>query len=122
MWRVLPFDAVLLKHLIIEGKSISSLDSQMAVGCGIDCPRCARDAKFAVECDTCKMSYCLVYLSCLGYKRPLRPMRCGHQLVHLRLKSIYKAFQQSASHSHHHHPDYPSGLCLATNITNPYIV
>ena len=62
---------------------------------------CARDAKFAVECDTCKMSYCLVCLAS-GTKDPC--VRCGHrtskrveQLVHLRLKSIYKAFKQSGA-------------------------
>ena len=67
--------------------------------CGI--VLCARDAKFAVECDTCKMSYCLVCLAS-GTKDPC--VRCGHrpskrveQLVHLRLKSIYKAFKQSGA-------------------------
>jgi len=65
--------------------------------CGI--VLCARDSKFAVECDTCKLSYCLVCLAS-SHKDPC--VRCGHrpskrmeQLVHLRLKSIYKAFQQS---------------------------
>jgi hypothetical protein len=69
--------------------------------CGI--VLCARDAKFAVECDTCKMSYCLVCLAS-GTKDPC--VRCGHrpskrveQLVHLRLKSIYKAFKQSGASS-----------------------
>ena len=64
---------------------------------------CARDAKFAVECDTCKMAYCLVCLAS-GTKDPC--VRCGHrtskrveQLVHLRLKSIYKAFKQSSTSS-----------------------
>jgi predicted nucleic acid-binding Zn-ribbon protein len=72
--------------------------------CGI--VLCARDAKFAVECDTCKLSYCLVCLAS-GQKEPC--IRCGHrpskrmeQLVHLRLKSIYKAFQQSARTSDKH--------------------
>jgi len=67
--------------------------------CGI--VLCQRDAKFAVECDTCKMSYCLVCLAS-GTKDPC--VRCGHrtskrveQLVHLRLKSIYKAFKQSGA-------------------------
>ena len=67
--------------------------------CGI--VLCARDAKFAVECDTCRMSYCLVCLAS-GTKDPC--VRCGHrpskrmeQLVHLRLKSIYKAFKQSGA-------------------------
>ena len=62
---------------------------------------CARDAKFAVECDTCRMPYCLVCLAS-GTKDPC--VRCGHrpskrmeQLVHLRLKSIYKAFKQSGA-------------------------
>ena len=65
--------------------------------CGI--VLCARDSKFAVECDTCKLSYCLV---CLASSNKDPCVRCGHrpskrmeQLVHLRLKSIYKAFQQS---------------------------
>lgn len=63
---------------------------------------CSRDAKFAVDCDTCRLSYCLVCLAS-GSKDPC--VRCGHrpskrmeQLVHLRLKSIYKAFKQT-SHS-----------------------
>lgn len=67
--------------------------------CGI--VLCARDAKFAVECDTCKMPYCLVCLAS-GTKDPC--VRCGQktskrveQLVHLRLKSIYKAFKQSGA-------------------------
>lgn len=71
----------------------------MLLSCGI--VLCARDAKFAVECDTCKMSYCLVCLAS-GTKDPC--VRCGHrpskrveQLVHLRLKSIYKAFKQSGA-------------------------
>ena len=69
------------------------------IRCGI--VLCARDAKFAVDCDTCKMSYCLVCLAS-GTKDPC--VRCGHrpskrveQLVHLRLKSIYKAFKQSGA-------------------------
>jgi hypothetical protein len=79
--------------------------------CGI--VLCSRDAKFAVDCDTCRLSYCLVCLAS-GSKDPC--VRCGHrpskrmeQLVHLRLKSIYKAFKQSSSssssknHHHHHH-------------------
>jgi KH domain len=68
--------------------------------CGI--VLCSRDAKFAVDCDTCRLSYCLVCLAS-GSKDPC--VRCGHrpskrmeQLVHLRLKSIYKAFKQT-SHS-----------------------
>lgn len=67
--------------------------------CGI--VLCSRDAKFAVECDTFRMSYCLVCLAS-GTKDPC--VRCGHrpskrveQLVHLRLKSIYKAFKQSGA-------------------------
>jgi hypothetical protein len=67
--------------------------------CGI--VLCSRDAKFAVDCDTCRLSYCLVCLAS-GSKDPC--VRCGHrpskrmeQLVHLRLKSIYKAFKQSSS-------------------------
>ena len=66
--------------------------------CGI--VLCGRDAKFAVECDTCRLSYCLV---CLASGQKETCIRCHHrpskrmeQLVHLRLKSIYKAFQQSA--------------------------
>ncbi len=62
---------------------------------------CSRDAKFAVDCDTCRLSYCLVCLAS-GSKDPC--VRCGHrpskrmeQLVHLRLKSIYKAFKSSSS-------------------------
>jgi hypothetical protein len=64
---------------------------------------CSRDAKFAVDCDTCRLSYCLVCLAS-GSKDPC--VRCGHrpskrmeQLVHLRLKSIYKAFKQSSRNS-----------------------
>ncbi|KAK1741881.1 hypothetical protein QTG54_007454, partial [Skeletonema marinoi] len=90
----------------------STLMSCKFCGCGLceDCATacgrcgivlCARDAKFAVECDTCKMSYCLVCLAS-GTKDPC--VRCGHrpskrveQLVHLRLKSIYKAFKQSGA-------------------------
>lgn len=67
--------------------------------CGI--VLCNRDAKFAVDCDTCRLSYCLVCLAS-GGKDPC--VRCGHrpskrmeQLVHLRLKSIYKAFKQSSN-------------------------
>ncbi len=67
--------------------------------CGI--VLCQRDAKFAVECDTCKMSYCLVCLAS-GTKEPCvrcgqRPSKRVEQLVHLRLKSIYKAFKQSGA-------------------------
>jgi hypothetical protein len=54
-----------------------------------------------VECDTCKLPYCLVCLAS-GTKDPC--VRCGcrtskrvEQLVHLRLKSIYKAFKQSGA-------------------------
>ena len=66
--------------------------------CGI--VLCGRDAKFAVDCDTCKLSYCLVCLAS-GQKETCirchaRPSKRMEQLVHLRLKSIYKAFQQSA--------------------------
>lgn len=53
------------------------------------------------------MSYCLVCLAS-GTKDPC--VRCGHrtskrveQLVHLRLKSIYKAFKQSTSMKIHNH-------------------
>mmetsp|Transcript_16666 Transcript_16666/g.18766 ORF Transcript_16666/g.18766 Transcript_16666/m.18766 type:complete len:1600 (+) Transcript_16666:248-5047(+) len=67
--------------------------------CGI--VLCSRDAKFAVDCDTCRLSYCLVCLAS-GSKDPC--VRCGHrpskrmeQLVHLRLKSIYKAFKSSSN-------------------------
>ncbi|GMI15669.1 hypothetical protein TrVE_jg1547 [Triparma verrucosa] len=92
--------------------SCSTLMSCKFCGCGLceDCATacgrcgivlCARDAKFAVECDTCRMSYCLVCLAG-GGKEPC--VRCGHrpskrveQLVHLRLKSIYKAFKQSGA-------------------------
>ncbi len=77
----------------------SSTINIRVISCGI--VLCARDAKFAVECDTCKMSYCLVCLAS-GTKDPC--VRCGHrpskrveQLVHLRLKSIYKAFKQSGA-------------------------
>ncbi|GAX09228.1 hypothetical protein FisN_17Lh309 [Fistulifera solaris] len=74
--------------------------------CATACGRCGivlcnRDAKFAVDCDTCRLSYCLVCLAS-GGKDPC--VRCGHrpskrmeQLVHLRLKSIYKAFKQSST-------------------------
>jgi len=90
----------------------STLMSCKFCGCGLceDCATacgrcgivlCSRDAKFAVECDTCRMSYCLVCLAS-GTKDPC--VRCGHrpskrveQLVHLRLKSIYKAFKQSGA-------------------------
>lgn len=75
-----------------------SFISQLA-SCGI--VLCSRDAKFAVECDTCKLPYCLVCLAS-GTKDPC--VRCGcrtskrvEQLVHLRLKSIYKAFKQSGA-------------------------
>lgn len=78
---------------------VYSLSMNINISCGI--VLCARDAKFAVECDTCKMSYCLVCLAS-GTKDPC--VRCGHrpskrveQLVHLRLKSIYKAFKQSGA-------------------------
>lgn len=71
----------------------------LIVSCGI--VLCSRDAKFAVDCDTCRLSYCLVCLAS-GSKEPC--VRCGHrpskrmeQLVHLRLKSIYKAFKQSSN-------------------------
>ena len=89
----------------------STLMSCKFCGCGLceDCATacgrcgivlCARDAKFAVECDTCKMSYCLVCLAS-GEKDPCvrcgcRPSKRVEQLVHLRLKSIYKAFKSSA--------------------------
>jgi KH domain len=66
--------------------------------CGI--VLCGRDAKFAVDCDTCKLSYCLVCLAS-GPKETCvrcnaRPSKRMEQLVHLRLKSIYKAFQHSS--------------------------
>lgn len=77
--------------------AIVSLLHVTHVRCGI--VLCSRDAKFAVDCDTCRLSYCLVCLAS-GSKDPC--VRCGHlpskrmeQLVHLRLKSIYKAFKQS---------------------------
>jgi hypothetical protein len=65
----------------------STLMSCKFCGCGLceDCATacgrcgivlCARDAKFAVECDTCKMSYCLVCLAS-GTKDPC--VRCGHR-------------------------------------------
>jgi hypothetical protein len=54
-----------------------------------------------VDCDTCRLSYCLVCLAS-GSRDPC--VRCGHrpskrmeQLVHLRLKSIYKAFKSSSN-------------------------
>lgn len=67
--------------------------------CGI--VLCSRDAKFAVDCDTCRLSYCLVCLAS-GAKDPCvrcgtRPSKRMEQLVHLRLKSIYKAFKQNSS-------------------------
>ena len=53
-----------------------------------------------MDCDTCHMSYCLVCLASGGGKEPC--VRCGSrrskrvdQLVHLRLKSTYKAFKNS---------------------------
>ena len=62
---------------------------------------CSRDSKFAVECDTCRLSYCLV---CLASGSKDACVRCGsrpskrmEQLVHLRLKSIYKAFKQNST-------------------------
>jgi hypothetical protein len=74
-------------------------DSIARNSCGI--VLCSRDAKFAVDCDTCRLSYCLVCLAS-GSKDPC--VRCGHrpskrmeQLVHLRLKSIYKAFKSSSN-------------------------
>eukprot|EP00547_Thalassionema_nitzschioides_P001456 CAMPEP_0194203936 /NCGR_PEP_ID=MMETSP0156-20130528/3578_1 /TAXON_ID=33649 /ORGANISM="Thalassionema nitzschioides, Strain L26-B" /LENGTH=876 /DNA_ID=CAMNT_0038929799 /DNA_START=77 /DNA_END=2703 /DNA_ORIENTATION=+ len=72
--------------------------------CGI--VLCGRDAKFAVDCDTCKLSYCLVCLAS-GQKDACirchaRPSKRMEQLVHLRLKSIYKAFQQSARNNDAH--------------------
>jgi KH domain len=72
--------------------------------CGI--VLCSRDSKFAVECDTCRLSYCLV---CLASGSKDACVRCGsrpskrmEQLVHLRLKSIYKAFKQNSSPSSYH--------------------
>lgn len=75
---------------------------ECATGCGrCGIVLCERDLKFAVECDTCKLPYCLVCLASAA-KEPC--VRCGvrqskrvNQVVHLRLKSIYKAFQQSSS-------------------------
>lgn len=120
--------------------------------CGI--VLCSRDAKFAVDCDTCRLSYCLVCLAS-GSKDPC--VRCGHrpskrmeQLVHLRLKSIYKAFKQSSSkkdgsnntttieeleddmdahhthNSHHHHHDNSEGGLFhdhedSSGTTNPIL-
>merc|ERR1712032_607570 len=101
-------------------------------GCGLceDCATacgrcgivlCARDAKFAVECDTCKLSYCLVCLAS-GSKDPC--VRCGHrpskrmeQLVHLRLKSIYKAFK-SSSNSNSNSSSPGSGGANSSNQNN----
>jgi hypothetical protein len=57
-----------------------------------------------VECDTCKMSYCLVCLAgtpkdpCLRCGQ--RPTKRMEQLVHLRLKSIYKAFSTAKPGDH----------------------
>ena len=99
----------LVSHLLLIPNStynyfyyerIRNMRKQLIIySCGI--VLCARDAKFAVECDTCRMSYCLVCLAS-GTKDPC--VRCGHrpskrveQLVHLRLKSIYKAFKQSGA-------------------------
>ncbi|KAL3914005.1 MAG: hypothetical protein SGILL_006269, partial [Bacillariaceae sp.] len=87
--------------------SCSTLLSCKFCGGGL-CEECAtacgrRDAKFAVDCDTCRLSYCLVCLAS-GSKDPC--VRCGHrpskrmeQLVHLRLKSIYKAFKSSSGNN-----------------------
>ncbi len=85
------------KSRTFEGNIVSPLSLECN-SCGI--VLCSRDAKFAVDCDTCRLSYCLVCLAS-GSKDPC--VRCGHrpskrmeQLVHLRLKSIYKAFKQSS--------------------------
>jgi hypothetical protein len=96
--------SVVVGSIRIVCSVVSHLISQMFVcvfinsSCGI--VLCSRDAKFAVDCDTCRLSYCLVCLAS-GSKDPC--VRCGHrpskrmeQLVHLRLKSIYKAFKQSS--------------------------
>ena len=79
--------------------------SALCEECATSCAKCGivlcgRDAKFAVDCDTCKLSYCLVCLAS-GQKETCirchtRPSKRMEQLVHLRLKSIYKAFQLSA--------------------------
>lgn len=85
-------------HLLVT-LSLSFSPSFPFLSCGI--VLCSRDAKFAVDCDTCRLSYCLVCLAS-GSKDPC--VRCGHrpskrmeQLVHLRLKSIYKAFKSSSN-------------------------
>ena len=88
--------------LCLQEKSFSQIQfhsNYFCCSCGI--VLCSRDAKFAVDCDTCRLSYCLVCLAS-GSKDPC--VRCGHrpskrmeQLVHLRLKSIYKAFKSSSS-------------------------
>jgi transcription antitermination factor NusA-like protein len=80
------------------GSSLCEECATACAKCGI--VLCGRDAKFAVDCDTCKLSYCLVCLAS-GQKETCirchaRPSKRMEQLVHLRLKSIYKAFQQSA--------------------------
>ncbi|KAL3924874.1 MAG: hypothetical protein SGILL_000783 [Bacillariaceae sp.] len=78
--------------------SCSTLLSCKFCGGGL-CEECAT----ALDCDTCRLSYCLVCLAS-GSKDPC--VRCGHrpskrmeQLVHLRLKSIYKAFKSSSNNA-----------------------
>lgn len=86
------------------GSSLCEECATACAKCGI--VLCGRDAKFAVDCDTCKLSYCLVCLAS-GQKDACirchaRPSKRMEQLVHLRLKSIYKAFQQSARNNDAH--------------------
>lgn len=97
--NIIPMGFSVLLSLFVETEIFDYFYHSIPSRCGI--VLCARDAKFAVECDTCKMSYCLVCLAS-GTKDPC--VRCGHrpskrveQLVHLRLKSIYKAFKQSGA-------------------------
>lgn len=94
-----------------------SLFSSCVATCAIYCPihffscgivLCSKDAKFAVECDVCRLPYCLVCLAS-GGKEPC--VRCGQrpskrieQLVHLRLKSIYKTFKQSSAEGQMNEP------------------
>ncbi|CAB9497594.1 Far upstream element-binding protein 1 [Seminavis robusta] len=81
--------------------------------CGI--VLCSRDAKFAVDCDTCRLSYCLVCLAS-GSKDPC--VRCGHRpSKRMEQLSLLQAAASAASkhsnsgrpnasrhhHQYHHH-------------------
>ena len=77
--------------------------------------------EFNVECETCKMCYCLVCLAS-GTKDPCvwcgqRTSKWVEQLVHLSLKSIYEPFKQSGAAINGNLTKVASNLCAYNDST-----